>query len=78
MKRQPTDQLEDADCIIRCENDDGNIIHTVVKISITVQDAYRHRATERAEILATVAGTPAVPFVVGQEKEPKSAEFANV
>lgn len=78
ISRQQADQLEDADCIIRCEDQDGNIIHAVAEISITVQDTDRLRATQRAEILAAVAGTPAVPFVVGQEEEPRGAEAPKV
>ena len=78
ISRQQADQLEDADCIIRCEDQDGNITHAVAEISITVQDTDRLRATQRAEILAAIAGTPAVPFVVGQEEEPPSAGVAKV
>ena len=78
INRQQADQLEDADCIIRCEDQDGNVIHAVAEISITVQDTDRRRAAELAEILAAVAGTPAVPFVVGQEEETPSAEAPNV
>ena len=78
INRQQADQLEDADCIIRCEDQDGNVIHAVAEISIIVQDTDRRRAAELAEILATVTGTPAVPFVVGQEEEPQGAEVPNV
>ena len=73
INRQQADQLEDADSIIRCEDQDGNIVHAVAEISITVQDTDRRRAAERAEILAAVTGTPAVPFVVGQEEAPPDA-----
>ena len=72
ITRQQADQLEDADSIIRCEDQDGNIVHAVAEISITVQDTDRQRAAERAEILATITGTRAVPFVVGQDEEPPS------
>ena len=78
INRQQADQLEDADCIIRCEDQDGNVIHAVAEISITVQDTDRRRAAELAEILAAVTGTPAVPFLVGQEEEPQGAEVPNV
>ena len=78
INRQQADQLEDADCIIRCKDQDGNVVHAVAQISVTVQDTDRRRAAELAEILATVTGTPAVPFVVGQEEEPPSAEAPSV
>ena len=78
ITRQQADQLEDADSIIRCEDQDGNIVHAVAEISITVQDTDRQRATERAEILATITGTRAVPFVVGQDEEPPSAGAPSV
>ena len=78
INRQQADQLEDADVVIRCEDQDGNIVHAVAEISITVQDTDRQRAAERAEILAAVTGTPAVPFVVGQEQEPRSAGVPDV
>ena len=70
INRQQADQLEDADSIIRCEDQGGNIVHAVAEISITVQDTDRKRAAERAEILAAVTRTSVVPFVVGQEEEP--------
>ena len=50
----------------------------MAEISIIVQDTDRRRAAERAEILAAVARTPAVPFVVGQEEEPPNAGVAKV
>ncbi len=78
INRQQADQLEDADSIIRCEDQDGNIVHAVAEISITVQDTDRRRAVERAEILAAVTGTPAVPFVVGQEEAPPGVGVSNV
>ena len=78
INRQQADQLEDAYCIIRCKDQDGNVVHAVAQISVTVQDTDRRRAAELAEILATVTGTPAVPFVVGQEEEPPSAEAPSV
>ena len=78
INSQQSYQLEDAGCIIRCQDQDGNIIHAVAEISITVQDTDRLRAAQRAEILATIAGTPAVPFVVGQEEEPPSTGVPNV
>ena len=78
ISRQQADQLEDADSIIRCEDQDGNIVHAVAEISITVQDQDRRRAAECAEILAAITGTPAVPFVVGQEEEPPGAGVPNV
>ena len=78
INRQQADQLEDADVVIRCEDQDGNVVHAAAEISITVQDTDRQRAAERAEILAAVTGTPAVPFVVGQEQEPRSAGVPDV
>ena len=78
INRQQADQLEDADSIIRCEDQDGNIVHAVAEISITVQDTDRRRAAERAEILAAVTGTPALPFVVGQEEAPPGVGVSNV
>ena len=70
ISQQHAEQLEEADSIIRCEDQDGNVVHALAEISITVQDTDRRRASERAEILATVTGTLAVPFVVGKGEEP--------
>ena len=70
ISRQQADQLEEADSIIRCGDQDGQVVHALAEISITVQDTDRRRAAERAEILAAATGTRAVPFVVGQEQEP--------
>ena len=78
INRQQADQLEDAACIIRCADRDGDILHVLAEISITVQDTDRRRAAERAEILAAATGTRAVPFVVGQEQEVPEAGVPNV
>ena len=69
INRQQAEQLEDANCIIRCEDQKGNIVHALAEISITVRDTDRRRAAERAEILAAATGTQAVPFVVGQDQK---------
>ena len=78
INRQQADQLEEADSIIRCEDQDGQVVHALAEISITVQDTDRRRAAERAEILAAATGTRAVPFVVGQEQELPGAGVPNV
>ena len=78
INRQQADQLEDADCIIRCEDQNGNIVHALAEFSINVRDTDRRRAAERAEILAAATGTRAVPFVVGQEQELPGAGAPNV
>ena len=78
INREQADQLEDADCIIRCEDQDGNILHALAEFSITVRDTDRRRAAERAEILAAASGTRTVPFVVGQEQERPEAGVPNV
>jgi len=78
ISRQQADQLEEADSIIRCEDQDGQVVHALAEISITVQDTDRRRAAQRAEILAAATGTRAVPFVVGQEQEPSAAGVTNV
>ena len=78
ISRQEANQLEDADCVIRCEDQEGNIVHALAEISMTVQDTDRRRAAERAEILAAATGTRAVPFVVGQEQELPEAGVPNV
>ena len=78
ISRQEANQLESADCVIRCEDGDGNIVHALAEISMTVQDHDRRRAAERAEILAAATGTRAVPFVVGQEQELPEAGVPNV
>ena len=69
ISRQQADELEDADSIIRCEDEDGNVVCGVVEISVTVQDHDRRRAVERAEIFSTATGLRTLPFVVGQEEE---------
>ena len=63
-------RLGDADSILRCEDRDGNVIHAVAEISVSVQDNDRERAADRAEILAAATGTRVVPFVVGQSEGP--------
>ena len=78
IDRQQADQLEEADSIIRCENDQGDIIHAVAEISITVQDHDRTRATNRAEIFNLATGLRALPFVVGQNQQERGANAPNV
>ena len=69
ISRQQADQLEEADCIIRCEDERGNVVCAVVEISVTVQDRDRSRAAERAGIFSMATGLQTLPFVVGQEQE---------
>ena len=78
IDRQQADQLEEADSIIRCENGQGDIIHAVVEISITVQDHDRTRAADRAEIFNLATGLRALPFVVGQNQRERGANVPNV
>ena len=78
IDRQQADQLEEADSIIRCENGQGDIIHAVVEISITVQDHDRTRAADRAEIFNLATGLRALPFVVGQNQQERGANAPNV
>ena len=71
INRQQADQLEEADSIIRCQDQQGNIVCAVVEISVTVQDQDhdRSRAAERAEFFRRATGLRTMPFVVGQEQE---------
>ena len=69
IDRQQADQLEEADSIIRCQDQQGNIVCAVVEISVTVQDHDRSRAAERAEFFRRATGVRTMPFVVGQEQE---------
>ncbi len=78
IDRRQADQLEEADCIIRCEDEQGNIVCGVVEISMTVQDHDRNRAVERAEIFSRATGYRTLPFVVGQEQEPPASEALDV
>ena len=78
IDRHQADQLEEADSIIRCENNQGDIIHAVVEISITVQDHDRTRAADRAEIFNLATGLHALPFVVGQNQQERGANVPNV
>ena len=78
ISRTQADELEEADSVLQCQDQDGNIMHAVVEISMTVQDTDRRRASERAEILAAITGTAAVPFVVGQEAEERDPEIPDV
>ncbi len=78
INRQQADQLEEADSIIRCENDQGDIVHAVVEISISVQDHDRTRATDRAEIFNLATGLHTLPFVVGQNQQERGANVPNV
>ena len=78
INRRQADQLEEADSIIRCENDQGDVIHAVVEISITVQDHDRTRATDRAEIFKRATGFRSRPFVVGQNEAQRGANVPDV
>ena len=69
ITRQQADQLENADSIVRCEDQDGNVVCAVIEISVTVQDDDRSRAAERAQIFNRATGMTTMPFVVGQEQE---------
>ena len=69
LSRQQADDLEEADCIIRCEDGEGNVVCAVVEISVTVQDYDRSRAAERAGIFGMATGLRTLPFAVGQEQE---------
>ena len=68
IDRDQADRLEDADSIIRCQDEQGNIVCAVVEISMTVQDHDRSRAAERARIFSMATGLYTLPFVVGQEQ----------
>ena len=72
LTRNEADQLEDADCIIRCEAPDSNDVHAVAEISITVHDTDRNRAAERPGILSLITVQPARAFVLGQEEDEPS------
>ena len=78
IDRRQADQLEEADSIIRCENDQGDVIHAVVEISITVQDHDRARATDRAEIFNLATGFRSRPFVVGQNQAERGTNVPDV
>ena len=68
INRSQADELEEADCIIQCENENGDAVCAVVEISLTVQDTDRARAAERAEMFQLATGIRTVPFVVGQNE----------
>ncbi len=78
ITRQEAEQVEAADSIVRCEDQDGNVVCAVIEISVTVQDDDRSRATERAEIFGRATGWRTVPFVVGQEEQEAAAGDADV
>ena len=78
ITRQEAEQVEAADSIIRCEDQQGNVVCAVIEISVTVQDDDRSRATERAEIFGRATGWRTVPFVVGQEEQEAAAGTADV
>ena len=78
ITRDQADELEEADCIIQCETEDGDIICAVVEISMTVQDTDRTRAAERAEIFELATGQRTLPFVVGQEEEQRKPDAPDV
>ncbi len=69
ITRQQADELEEADSIIRCENPDGEVVCTVVEISVTVQDHDRSRAAERAEIFNLATGIRTLAYTVGQDQD---------
>ena len=78
LSRQQADDLEEADCIIRCEDGEGNVVCAVVEISVTVQDYDRSRAAERAGIFGMATGFQTLPFVVGQEQEEPGPQAPDV
>ena len=78
ITRQEAEQVEAADSIVRCEDQDGNVVCAVIEISVTVQADDRTRATERAEIFGRATGWRTVPFVVGQEEQEAAAGTADV
>ena len=78
ISRQQADDLEEADCIIRCEDGEGNVVCAVVEISVTVQDYDRSRAAERAGIFGMATGFQTLPFVVGQEQEEPGPQAPDV
>ena len=78
ITRQQADRVVDADCIVRCEDQQGNVVCAVIEISVTVQDDDRSRATERAEIFGRATGWRTMPFVVGQEQEEAAAGTPDV
>ena len=78
ITRQEAEQVEAADSIVRCEDQDGNVVCAVIEISVTVQDDDRSRATERAEIFGRATGWRTMPFVVGQEEQEVAAGSPDV
>ena len=48
ITRQEAEQVEAVDSIVRCEDQQGNVVCAVIEISVTVQDDDRSRAAERA------------------------------
>ena len=78
ITRRQGDELEEADCIIRCDNPDGEVVCAVVEISLTVQDHDRSRAAERAGIFALASGLRTLPFVVGREQEEPGPQAPDV
>ena len=78
ITRQQADQLEAADSIVRCEDQQGNVVCAVIEISVTVQDDDRNRATERAQIFNRATGMTTMPFVVGQEQDDAAAGSPDV
>ena len=68
ITRQEADQLEEVDCIIRCDDPSKGPIYAVVEISVTVQDKDHARAVTRAEIFSRAIGHNALPHVVGQRE----------
>ena len=78
INRSEADQLEEADAIIRCNDENGNVICAVVEISVTIQDNDRNRAAARANLFNLATGLPTRPFVVGQEQEATGSEAPDV
>ena len=78
INRSEADQLEEADAIIRCHDENGNVICAVVEISVTIQDNDRNRAAARAKLFNLATGLPTRPFVVGQEQEATGSEAPDV
>ena len=77
IQRRQADELERADCIIRCENLDGAIICAVVEISMTVHEHDHSRAVQRAELFELATGLRTLPYVVGIDQEAPYAGAAN-
>ncbi len=69
ISRDQADKLEDTDCIVQWEKDDGQIGYALAEVAILIQEKNRIRAIQCAGLFQLAAGKPTLPYVIGIKEE---------